>query len=132
MSERARRSSRSRRLRAVAAHEVGIDARIRREHGEAEAPRAPADGLADAAETDDAEREAGQAPEAPHLVPAPVVRALHLAVVSAQAALARQHQRERVVRDLVRAVLADGRDPDAAGMRRPRRRRNPSLSPPPR
>ena len=120
------------RFRAVAAHFGGVHARVRGEHGEAEAPRPPADGLADAAEADDPEREAGEATEPLHLVPAQIVRHLDLAVVVAQAALARQHQRERVVRDLVRAVFADGRDPDAARRRRPRRPRSPSPSPPPR
>ena len=101
-------------FRAMAAHFGAVDAWIRREDGKAEAPHAPADGLADSAEADNAEREAGEAPQSAHLVPAPVVRALYLAVVGAQAALARQDQCERVVRDLVRAVLADRRDADAA------------------
>ena len=118
MSERASRSSRltgsAPWLRTSAVSTRGSAG----EDGEPEAARAPADGLANASETDDPEREAGEPADAAHFVPAPVLRSLHLAVVVAQAALARQHQRERMVRDLVRAVFADGGDPDAAFRRR--------------
>ena len=106
----------------------GVHARIRGENLQAKAERPVANGLPDAAEADDAERLAGEAAQSLYLVPAPAVSVLHLAVIREQAAIQREQQCERMVRDLVRAVFADARDANAALRSRLRRPRNPSQS----
>ena len=73
MSARASSSSKPAGSAPWRLHVGRIHPRVAGEDGEAEAERAPADRLADAAEADEAERPAGEAPHALHVVPAPAV-----------------------------------------------------------
>src|SRR5688572_12330603 len=91
-----------------------VDPGIRRQHFEAEGAGAATYGLTDAAEPDEPQRPAGEALDVAYLVPAPVTVCLHLLVIGEQAAVQCEHECQRMVRDFLRAVLADAADANAA------------------
>ena len=91
-----------------------VDPGIRRQHLEAERAGAATDGLTDAAEPDETHRLPCEALDVAYLVPAPVQACLHLLVIGEQAAVQCEQERQRMVRDFLRAVFADAADADAA------------------
>src|SRR6185503_3356609 len=91
-----------------------VDPGIGHQHLEAEGADAAAHGLTDAAEPDQTQRPPCEALDVTDLVPAPVPACLHLLVIGEQAAVQREQERQRMVRDLLRAVLADAAYGDAA------------------